>query len=76
MHIQLLSFKHEICQSVDDGFEVRNFGLDTNTAQKMKFSIKDSFSKCDQIRSFLWIWSHLLEEILNGKRHFLQWKIS
>ena len=23
-----------------------------NTAQKMKFSIKDFFSKCDQIRSF------------------------
>ena len=27
----------------------------------MKFSIKDFFSKCDQIRSFLRIWSHLLE---------------
>ena len=25
----------------------------------MKFSIKDFFSKCDQIRSFLPIWSHL-----------------
>ena len=32
------------------------------TAQKMKFSIKDFFSKCDQIRSFLWIWSHLLKK--------------
>ena len=29
------------------------------TAQKKKFSIKDFFSKCDQIRSFLRIWSHL-----------------
>ena len=28
----------------------------------MKFSIKDFFSKCDQIRSFLWIWSHLLKK--------------
>ena len=28
-------------------------------AQKMKFSIKDFFSKCDQIRSFPRIWSHL-----------------
>ena len=28
------------------------------TAQKLKFSSKDFFSKCDQIRSFLWIWSH------------------
>ena len=30
----------------------------------MKFSIKDFFSKCDQIRSFLWIWSHLLKKSL------------
>ena len=28
----------------------------------MKFSIKDFFSKCDQIRSFLRICSHLLKE--------------
>ena len=27
----------------------------TPTAQNMKFSIKDFFSKCDQIRSFLMI---------------------
>ena len=31
-------------------------------AQKMKFSIADFFSKCDQIRSFLRIWSHLLKK--------------
>ena len=30
----------------------------------MKFSIKDFFSKCDQIRSFLRIWSHLLNKSL------------
>ena len=35
-----------------------------NTAQKMEFSIKDFFSKCDQIRNFLWIWSHLLQKSL------------
>ena len=34
----------------------------TDTEQKMKFSIKDFFSKCDQIRSFLRIWSHLLKK--------------
>ena len=34
------------------------------TAQKMKYSIKDFFSKCDQTRSFLRIWSHLLEKSL------------
>ena len=31
-------------------------------AQKMKFSITDFFSKCDQIRSFLRIWLHLLKK--------------
>ena len=34
----------------------------SHTAQKMKFSIKDFFSKCNQIRSFLRIWSHLLKK--------------
>ena len=37
-----------------------------NTAQKMKFPIEDFFSKCDQIRSFLRIWSHLLKKSLMG----------
>ena len=32
------------------------------TAQKMNFSIKDFFSKYDQIRSVLRIWSHLLKK--------------
>ena len=26
----------------------------------MKFSVKNLFAKYDQIRSFLWIWSHLI----------------
>ena len=30
----------------------------------MKFSIKDFFSKCDQICRYLRIWSHLLKESL------------
>ena len=30
----------------------------------MMFSVKGFFSKCDQIRSFLQIWSHLLEKYL------------
>ena len=34
------------------------------TTQKMKISIKDFFSKCDQIGSFLRIWSHLLKKSL------------
>ena len=34
------------------------------TAQKMKFSIKAFFSKCDQIRRKLQIWSHLPKKSL------------
>ena len=34
----------------------------SDIAQKIKFSIKDFFSKCDQIRSFLQIWSRLLKK--------------
>ena len=30
----------------------------------MKFSIKDFFSKCDQTRSKMRIWSHLLKKYL------------
>ena len=40
-------------------------------AQKMKFSLKDFFSKCDQIRSFLWILVPFTEWIFNEKLHFL-----
>ena len=38
-------------------------------AQKMKFSMKDFFSKCDQIRSADLV--TFTEEILHGKLHFL-----
>ena len=38
------------------------------TAQKMKFSIKDFFSKCDQFPANLITFT---EEILNGNLHFL-----
>ena len=35
-----------------------------NTAQKRKLSIKGFFSKYDQIRSLLRIWSHLMKKSL------------
>ena len=38
------------------------------TAQKVKFSIKDFFSKCNQIRIFLRIWSNLLKKCLIEKK--------
>ena len=44
----------------------------SNTAQKMKFSIKDVFSKYDQIRSFLWIWSDLLKKSFMKTSTFVQ----
>ena len=37
------------------------------TAQKRKFSIKDLFRKCNQIRRKLQIWSHFLEKPLMEK---------
>ena len=40
------------------------------TTQKMKCSIKDFFSKCDQIRSLPQIWSHLLKESLMENFNF------
>ena len=42
--------------------ELQLFFIATSTAQKMKFPITDFFSKCDQICSFLRIWSHLLKK--------------
>ena len=42
--------------------------------KKMKFSIKEFFIKCDQIRSFLRMWSHLLKKKLYEKLYFfVQW---
>ena len=41
----------------------------TNTAQKLKFSSKDFFSKCDQIGSPAYLVT-LTEEILHGKNYF------
>ena len=38
--------------------------ISTFTAQKMKFSIKDFLSKCNQIRIFMRIWAHLLKKSL------------
>ena len=40
--------------------------------QKIKFSINNFFSKCDQICSFLRIWSHLLKKSLMGNFIFCE----
>ena len=46
------------------GLHVSDIFWDIDAAQKMKFSIKDFSSKCDQIRSLQRIWSHLLKKSL------------
>ena len=45
-------------------FHSEHFSNLLTTTQKMKFSIKNFFSKCDQIRSFLRICSRLLKKSL------------
>ena len=45
--------------------------ITTHTAQEVRFSIKDFFTTCDQIRSFLRIWSYLLKKPLMENFHFL-----
>ena len=50
---------------------------ESDTAQKMKFSFKDFFGNCDQIRRKLRIWSHLLKKPLMEKFIFcaVWWKM-
>ena len=51
-----------------------NFAGDT--AQKMKFSMKNFFSKCEQIRRNLRIWSHLLKKsLMENFIFFVQWQL-
>ena len=49
------------------------FKSSTVTAQRMKFSIKDFCSKCDQIRRKRRIWSHLLKKSL--MENFIFWVV-
>ena len=51
----------------------RNPNTVKDTAQKMKFFIKDFFSKCDQICSFLQIWSHYLRNPWWKTSFFVHW---
>ena len=48
---------HQVLQTLLSDFRIFN-------AQNLNFSIKDFFSKCDQICSFLLIWSNLLKKSL------------
>ena len=52
-----------------DNHELYQSTAQSGTVQKMNFSFKYFFSKCDQVHSFLRIWSHLLKKSL--KENFI-----
>ena len=54
-------------QSIDS-IEIYAYETRSSTGQKIRFSIKDFFSECDQSHSL----ATLTEKILNGKIHILR----
>ena len=52
-------------------FNIASNELKLTLQKKLKFSIKDFFSKSDQIHSFLRIWAHLLKKSLMENFIFL-----
>ena len=64
------------CETIRNGHTTTQNGWDNvhndpqqcktnpDTAQKLKFCIKDFFDKCEQIRNFLRIWSYLQKKYL------------
>ena len=68
------SIRHYLCRVVSairEREECRRHHLNKHTAQKTKFSIKDFFSKCDQICNFCVFCSHLLKKSLMANFIFL-----
>ena len=59
---RLIYFKLEGSRIKHEPSYIKHTFREKVIAQKMKFSIKDFSCKCDQISSFLRIWSHLLEK--------------
>ena len=56
-----VSYEQRFLRAISQFFETVTL---TTTTEKMKFPIKDFFSKCDQIRKKLRSWLHLLKESL------------
>ena len=63
----------KIMQCVRGAFERKK---SSHTAHKIKYSIKDFLSKCDQIHRKLRIWSNLLEKSIMENFYFVQWQLS
>ena len=55
------SYEQRFLRAISQFFETVTLAT---TTEKMKFPIKDFFSKCNQIRKKLRIWLHLLKESL------------
>ena len=53
MTLKILTQKNDFLITTIGDFHAKSINWHNITAQKMKFSIKGFFSKCDQIRSFL-----------------------
>ena len=51
--------------------QIQEMEISLDTAQEMKFSVGEFFSKRDSILKKLWIWSHLLEKPLTENLNFL-----
>ena len=64
MYQYLLLLLDQLLLLLVDRSNNSTFAFARDTAQKMKFSIKDFFSKCDQMWRKLRIWSHLLKRSL------------
>ena len=63
----------KLVKTVADNVEKKGINNVISTTQKMKFPIKDFFSKCDQIRRKLQIWWHLLRKSL--MENFVFWAV-
>ena len=62
----ILPYAISLCKSVlrEYGFFINSKVWFMSTAHKMKFSSNNFFSQCDEICSFLRIWSHSLKKYL------------
>ena len=60
----IMGERYVIWLRYDKSYRIIDFIEFISTAQEVKFSIQDFFSKCEQIRIFLWIWPHLLKNSL------------
>ena len=62
--IYIITAQKVIMSSITSGYISWLSNSASITAQKTKFSIKDFYSKCDQIHRKVWIWSHLVKKSL------------